>query len=375
MKIQNYFFCFLLGALFIFAACKKENDTFSVLDVENLSAVSGDSKVILTWSERNSESIGKVLITFEPNNQTDQPIEVNPGKLSVQISGLEDEIRYTFTVTLVDKNNNRSNGITIFATPFKPQYEEPTTLLDERDNHIYNVVKIGDQIWMAENLAYIPEGEKFSASDDGSNVNDFTRHYYVYGLDDGGNIDAVNENPIAQQNFEKYGILYNWYAVIDLPDDIKDTTELKNYIATNPTMTGIAPKGWHIPSDDEFKTLEMTLGMTQEEADKTGYRGTNSEGNKIKSQAGWDNNIGTNDVGFGLLPNGRWKSKFLSIDQYAYLWTSSFSHINIKIDENGNKYPEIRAWLRYVRDNDGRISRNNWEHFNGYAVRCIKDQE
>lgn len=97
--------------------------------------------------------------------------------------------------------------------------------LDSRDDHIYQFVQIGEQTWMAENLAYLPQVD---ASSVGSNVGIY---YYVF-LYEGSSV------PVARQteSYSSYGVLYNW----------------------NAAMTA-CPTGWHLPEDMEWKELELFL--------------------------------------------------------------------------------------------------------------------
>jgi hypothetical protein len=92
-----------------------------------------------------------------------------------------------------------------------------TTLIDERDGHTYKSVKIGKQIWMAENLAYLP---KVSRKTEQGGI-------WVYGYD-GIDKDAA----LMNDNYKKYGCLYDWE-----------------------TAKTICPKGWHLPSKSEFEEL------------------------------------------------------------------------------------------------------------------------
>ena len=73
-------------------------------------------------------------------------------------------------------------------------------------------------------------------------------YYYVYGYE-GSTVSEAQ----ATSNYETYGVLYNWPAVM---------TE------------GICPSGWHIPSDGEWQTMEISLGMSEAEAASEGWRGT-----------------------------------------------------------------------------------------------------
>ena len=74
---------------------------------------------------------------------------------------------------------------------------------------------------------------------------------------------AIYNNDVS--NLADYGRLYNWYAV----DDAR----------------GLCPSGWHVPTDGEFMTLEMELGMSESEANDTGWRGTD-QGTQMKSSPG-----------------------------------------------------------------------------------------
>ena len=142
------------------------------------------------------------------------------------------------------------------------------------DGNEYNTVQIGTQTWMTDNL-------KTTTYNDGTpipNVTDgatwgalITPAYSWY------NNDINNKDP--------YGALYNWYAV-----------ETEN----------LCPSGWHVPGDEEWKELEIFLGMTPEQADGIEWRGMD-QGTKLKNSSGWNGGIadkGTNIVGFNALPRG-----------------------------------------------------------------------
>ena len=144
------------------------------------------------------------------------------------------------------------------------------------DGNTYKTVKIGNQIWMAENL-------KVTHYRNGDIIPNVTNNFEWAYLSTGA--WCVHDNDGSYAN--TYGYLYNWYAVNDIRN--------------------IAPEGWHVPTDEEWKELEMYLGMSQTEADDTGYRGTN-EGGKLK-EAGtthWEtpNTGATNETGFSALPGG-----------------------------------------------------------------------
>ena len=122
-----------------------------------------------------------------------------------------------------------------------------------------------------------------------------------------------------------------------------------------------------VPSDEEWKELEMCLGMTQAEADKiASFRGTD-EGGKLK-EAGtshWNNpNRGaTNASGFSALPCGYRVDGGTcgSIGNGGEWWSSS-------------EYKITGAWDRDLHDLNATISRFNTDKEYGFSVRCVKDK-
>ena len=124
------------------------------------------------------------------------------------------------------------------------------------DGNSYKTVKIGEQIWMAENLKVnrYRNGDKIPTG--------YTRKDW-YELKTG----AYTFNDDNPANFGIYGNLYNWYAVDD--------------------HRGLSPEGWHIPTDDEWRKLEQYLGMKIEIM--PWFRGSD-EGSKLAgNQDLWEN--------------------------------------------------------------------------------------
>ena len=130
---------------------------------------------------------------------------------------------------------------------------ESDTVTDIEGN-AYNTVEIGNQCWMQENLNVgTPIG---SFESDGTTLNpqtdNATIEKYCYGYSTHGDAGQL---ATGEANCDTYGGLYQW-------------DEMMQYETQEGTQ-GICPAGWHIPSDDEWKTLEMHLGMTQAQADIT----------------------------------------------------------------------------------------------------------
>jgi uncharacterized protein (TIGR02145 family) len=197
----------------------------------------------------------------------------------------------------------------------------------DADKRNYKVVVIDKMIWMAENLAYLPA---VSPSSEGSLTEPF---YYVNGYN-GTNMGEAK----ATDNYKTYGVLYNWTAA-----------------------KAACPVGWRLPTDAEWKKLEMALGMTQEQADTTGLRGSD-QGTKMKTTSGWyKNGNGTNAAGFSGLPAGMRASNgyFYYLGQRGYWWSSS-------------DFLTAFACYRNVAFDATGVTRTTTAKDWGFAVRCVK---
>ena len=205
-----------------------------------------------------------------------------------------------------------------------------SSFTDSRDSNTYRTIQIGTQIWMAENLAYLPN---VAGPDTGSINNPI---YYVYGYSGNNVIDAK-----ATDNYQTYGVLYNWTAAATA-----------------------CPPGWHLPTDAEWKTLEMHLGMS-ETASYDSYRGTD-EGGKLKETGTvhWrsPNTGATNESGFTALPGGyRYDGGvFSDIGNYGGWWSAT---------ESNSYY----AWFRNLSNAGSYIYRYYYNKELGFSVRCLKD--
>ncbi len=198
---------------------------------------------------------------------------------------------------------------------------------DSRDNINYTTIQIGSQIWMAENLAYLPE--VCSGNSDCG--------YFVYDFEDNSVSGAK-----ATDNYKTYGVLYNFESALEA-----------------------CPSNWHLPSDDEWKQLEMYLGMSKAEADDEGCRGTN-EGGKLK-EAGTSHWIGpntgaTNQSGFTALPGGNrnYTGSDWYISEEGNWWSSSEGSTDM-------------AFMRSLDRIRASVCRQDRFKKIGYSVRCVKD--
>jgi uncharacterized protein (TIGR02145 family) len=153
-----------------------------------------------------------------------------------------------------------------------------------------------------------------------------------------------------------YGAYYNWFAV----------------------STGkLCPIGWHVPTDDELKTMELVLGMPASQTEFPLSRGTD-EGLKIREtgRQNWfahDAPTGNNSSGFTALPGGSISgydigsgNDYISFGEgnSAFFWTST-GYYNV----NGL----VGGWCRWIYDSDSMLFREIRELKSGFNVRCLKD--
>lgn len=181
-------------------------------------------------------------------------------------------------------------------------------------------VKIGDQVWTSKNLnvSTYRNGDTIPQVQDANAWRNLSSGAWCY-----------YENNTAK--FSAYGKLYNWYAVND--------------------TRGIAPTGYHIPTDKEWTTLSDNLG------------GDSIAGTKMKSTSGWFNDgNGSNTSGFAALPGGCRSDNgdFVAIGAYGYWWSSSETR-------------PFNAWYRNLDFDHDDLDRVNAIKPYGYSVRCIRD--
>ncbi len=199
------------------------------------------------------------------------------------------------------------------------------------EGNVHGTVKIGSQEWTRENL----KSTKYA---DGSNIP--------------GSYPAGGE----ESNVPIYGRLYNWYAVMH---GAASST-------SNPSMVqGVCPDGFHVPSDAEWKELEMFLGMSQGEADSEGYRGEIA--GKLKLRGMWlpSPGISDNTTGFSALPAGY--RELNGTYQFADFFWGAF-HIATESQDTSTTASRL-----LTGDMNG-IWRYSDSKKYGMSVRCAKDE-
>lgn len=203
--------------------------------------------------------------------------------------------------------------------------------LTDIDGNTYNAVQIGEQVWMAENL-------KVTKDRDGKGI--------LLGRED----KIILSTPCRYclyndlKNVEKYGYLYNWEAALR-----------------------VCPKGWHLPTDAEWKQLaNFVSGQSQYVSGED----KNNIAKALASKEGWENcdrsctvgnNLnGNNATVFGALPAGFYYGSYLAFGCGAFFWSAS------ETDSDD-------AWYRDFEYDNAVVDRNYGEKDCGYSVRCAKD--
>lgn len=201
------------------------------------------------------------------------------------------------------------------------------TMTDSRDMNVYRIVKIGNQVWMAENLNYA----------DSSITKSLLNSNWCYN-------DKTENCAIA-------GRLYTWAAAIDSVKLSKEKSIDCGFgkICSLPdTVYGICPPGWHLPTNAEWNALFSEVG------------GKVSAGKVLKSQTGWyRNGNGTDSLGFAALPVGLYMGSTRDEGQDAWFWSST-------------EYEYDRAnVMDFHYDGGAGLVHNNKER--GYSVRCLQN--
>jgi uncharacterized protein (TIGR02145 family) len=202
---------------------------------------------------------------------------------------------------------------------------------DSRDGQEYKTVRIGNQVWMAENLNYAAEGSR------------------CYGDD--------------KKNCEKYGRLYNWDIALDTTSEGcgKNFNECTLKSDFYPRQ-GVCPDGWHLPDLGEWDDL---IEYTDDDSDEETF------GFSLQSyywDDDWEKQYGTDEFGFNAMPAGMFDGgKYVGLDSVAIFWTSSKI---VDVIMNGSI-----TTLNYVmlEKKSSGITRSRGGDVDwGLSVRCVK---
>jgi uncharacterized protein (TIGR02145 family) len=251
----------------------------------------------------------------------------NPNNPASAFSGLA-YTTYVLRWTVPTVCGPSSDDVTITFTT--SAFNCGSTLTDYRDNQTYPTVLIGTQCWMAKNINI---GTRIDGTSNMSNTGTIEKYC-------SGNLEST---------CDVYGGLYQW-------------AEMMQYNTTQ-GVQGICTPGWHIPTDDEWCTLEQFVDATIT-CSSTGDRGIDG-GGKLKETGtvhwAFPNTGANNSSGFTALPGGARNTDgtFPGLLVSGRFWTSTESSTN--------------AFRRVLSSSNANVARDAASKLFGLSARCIKD--
>jgi uncharacterized protein (TIGR02145 family) len=252
--------------------------------------------------------------TISDNNKTDTYNTL--GSFSIFATDLLSDQRYYYRAFAVNKKGVGYGELLSFTSYLG--------IASDIDGNVYNTIRIGSQIWMAQNL----KARRFRNGDIIPNTI--------------GNDQWANTISAAYCNFNNdeslgdiFGRLYNSYAIVD--------------------SRNIAPQGWHIPEEKEWQTLFSYLGGDTVAGGKMKERGTQS----------WSepNTGATNESNFTALPGGYrsfYDGSFYGFRYVGFWWSTT-------------KWINTEYFVYSLEHESKKIYELAWEINDGLSIRCLKD--
>ena len=304
-------------------SCKKDKSTLSEVETYTPEFVASNATTIMCHVTSDG---GTRILDCGIYIGTEAGTEINGSKLQMgndtglwfgRLTGLTPATEYFLRAYSENANGETLGDEVSFTTPAR---------VSDFDGTEYETVKIGNQLWMAENLkvTHYLNGDPIETTTPATlNMAAESAPAYMWSYQ---GIDA---------NLSDYGELYTWYVISD--------------------QDQVCPDGWHIPSDNEWTTLETVLG---------GYL---NAGSYLK-EAGNDHwilpyNQDANNIScFTALPGGHRDEtgSFNLIYNEGYWWSATASETT-------------KAWARKMNTSSSEVSRIGVDKKWGVSVRCVKD--
>ena len=244
--------------------------------------------------------------------------------------------------SFVEKSSDALKGNNESSDNTKGSYLNPNVdygeMTDSRDGQVYKTVKVGNQVWMAQNLNYADSVKTPSLKGKSWCYKD------------------------SSEYCEKYGRLYSWTAAMDSVAMAADSQNPQEcgydkicHLGDN-VFQGVCPDGWHLPRKEEWETLIAEMGDSS------------LTGKALKATSGWnefkgENGNGDDTYGFSALPAGRWYAygkDFIEAGDYAYFW-SSYQDTETSAYVMGLLYKNDNALM------------GSYDMNSGVSIRCLKD--
>jgi len=293
-------------------SCKKSEYEVPALKTDSITYITHNTALvyahIIDDGGSSPTKFGAILspIQLPVNERQVSVINANLNSFVVPLTGLSPSTEY-----YIKTYSESSSGIG-YSSELTFITKSVSTFIDNRDGNAYTMIQLGDQFWMGENLRYnIAEKSFLIESSQFEDINQFGR-LYLY--------------EIAEK---------------------------------------ACPEGWHLPTDDEWKTLEQYLGMSEENIQATLIRGE-KEGNMLKypgRELWYGGNEDANNVtGFSALPAGNRNDNGEMVNQRdaAFFWSSSINN--------------DQAWTRYLKGSQKGIGRMLISKNMALSIRCVKNK-
>ena len=308
-----------VSGLLLLAACGGDSGTSALND----NGTSGSEDILSSSGSHKVESSSSVILSGDSHEESSSSSSLSLNSVSSSSKQLSSSSS--------GKNGDGWSWDVPKDARLNPEIAYDS-ITDSRDGQIYKTVKIGNQVWMAENLNYADSIKTPSLV--------------------GKNWCYANK----AENCAVTGRLYTWTAAID---SVKLATDADNpqdcglgKSCTLPdTVQGICPPGWHLPEKKEWETLLTKVG-----GEATALK-------VLKSQTGWfHEGNGSDDVGFSALPAGDRidNGNFFDIGKLAGFWSAS------EIDDNYAKALNLGYCSNYA-------ALGYYKKSLGFSVRCLKD--
>ena len=290
----------------------KSCETLRTTAKKRMSATSGD----WSWSphvaaEDGADYAGMPLEDRDYGDFVDNVIPVNPYVVVTRNEQYISGISPSFADKKIVSSSSSSSKVT--------ELVEVTvgSMTDSRDGQTYKTVKIGEQVWMAENLNFETDSS------------------FCYN----------NE----ENNCTKYGRYYTWAAAVGKLES--ECGYGKTCSLPSGNIQGVCPSGWHLPSKAEWETLFNAVG------------GSLTAGKVLKSTSGWvESGNGTDSLGFSALPAyGRDDGGHFGIEgSHAYFWSSA-------------EYYSDSAYSMILYCYDDAAYQDYLNKNYAFSVRCLQD--